>query len=57
MAASKDIALAKCSFCGKSENDVLQLVSSEKAYICDECVNICVEIIEETKQKTVTNAP
>ncbi|HEX8890365.1 MAG TPA: ClpX C4-type zinc finger protein [Pyrinomonadaceae bacterium] len=35
----------RCSFCGKSENEVGKLVSGPNVYICDECVNICNEII------------
>jgi ATP-dependent Clp protease ATP-binding subunit ClpX len=34
-----------CSFCGKSRADVRKLISGPKVYICDECVNLCNEII------------
>ena len=34
-----------CSFCGKSQLDVLQLIASAGGFICDECVQLCVGII------------
>ena len=38
----------RCSFCGKSQGQVRKLIAGPKgAYICDECVDICAEIIEE----------
>ncbi|EGK3246257.1 carboxylate--amine ligase [Salmonella enterica] len=43
-----------CSFCGKSSTEVKNLIAGPSAYICDECVDICNDIIEEcdTKQST-----
>ena len=38
----------RCSFCGKTEKQVRKLIAGPNgAYICDECVDICAEIIEE----------
>ena len=37
----------KCSFCGKSQEQVRRLIAGPDVYICDECVEICAEIVEE----------
>ncbi|NLC11261.1 MAG: AAA domain-containing protein, partial [Firmicutes bacterium] len=37
----------KCSFCGKSQEQVRKLVAGPGVYICDECIELCNEIIEE----------
>src|SRR5881409_305086 len=37
----------KCSFCGKSQEQVRKLVAGPGVYICDECIELCTEIIEE----------
>jgi ATP-dependent Clp protease ATP-binding subunit ClpX len=39
--------LLKCSFCGKSQNQVRKLIAGPGVYICDECIELCNEIIEE----------
>ncbi len=40
-----------CSFCGKSQNEVRKLIAGPQVYICDECIELCMEIIkEEAKQ-------
>ena len=39
--------LLKCSFCGKSQKQVQQLIAGPGVYICDECVELFNEIIEE----------
>lgn len=39
--------LFKCSFCGKSQKQVQQLIAGPGVYICDECVELCNEIVEE----------
>ncbi len=42
-----------CSFCGKSQNEVRKLIAGPQVYICDECIELCMEIIkEEAKQGT-----
>ena len=46
--AGKNIEKIRCSFCGKSQEQVRKLIAGPGgAYICDECVDICAEIIEE----------
>lgn len=37
----------KCSFCGKNQDQVRKLVAGPGVYICDECIELCNEIIEE----------
>ncbi|ENH95771.1 ATP-dependent protease ATP-binding subunit ClpX [Gracilibacillus halophilus YIM-C55.5] len=37
----------KCSFCGKSQDQVRKLVAGPGVYICDECIELCTEIVEE----------
>ena len=39
--------LLKCSFCGKSQKQVKKLIAGPVVYICDECIDLCNEIIEE----------
>jgi ATP-dependent Clp protease ATP-binding subunit ClpX len=40
-----------CSFCGKSQNEVKKLIAGPAVYICDECIQLCSEIIEEESEK------
>jgi len=40
-------ALLKCSFCGKSQKQVKKLIAGPGVYICDECIELCNEIIDE----------
>mgnify|MGYP000635711717 CR=1 FL=1 len=37
----------RCSFCGKSQEQVRKLIAGQGVYICDECIELCNEIIEE----------
>ena len=37
----------KCSFCGKSQENVKKIIAGPEVYICDECINVCQEIIED----------
>jgi ATP-dependent Clp protease ATP-binding subunit ClpX len=39
-----------CSFCGKSQNDVRKLIAGPGVYVCNECIDICNEIINEDEQ-------
>ena len=39
--------LVKCSFCGKSQKQVKKLIAGPSVYICDECIDLCNEIIDE----------
>ena len=40
----------KCSFCGKSQKQVERLISGPHVYICEECIELCNEIIAEENQ-------
>lgn len=44
---AKDEDDLKCSFCGKTQEQVRRLVAGPNVYICDECIDLCQEIIEE----------
>jgi ATP-dependent Clp protease ATP-binding subunit ClpX len=44
--------LLKCSFCGKSQKQVKKLIAGPMVYICDECIDLCNEIIEEELAET-----
>lgn len=39
--------LLYCSFCGKSQNEVRKLIAGPSVFICDECVELCNDIIRE----------
>lgn len=46
----------KCSFCGKTQEQVKRLVAGPGVYICDECIELCSEIIEEEFEETKAEA-
>jgi ATP-dependent Clp protease ATP-binding subunit ClpX len=46
------VDLLKCSFCGKSQKQVKKLIAGPGVYICDECIDLCNEIIEEEFSST-----
>src|ERR1044071_7317199 len=46
-----------CSFCGKSKEEVKRLISGPKVYICDECLALCLEIVEEETEKAPVTEP
>ena len=41
----------RCSFCGKSQDEVKKLIAGPAVYICDECIELCNEIVEEEYEK------
>jgi ATP-dependent Clp protease ATP-binding subunit ClpX len=43
-----------CSFCGKSQNDVRKLIAGPGVYVCNECIDICNEIINDDEQAATT---
>jgi len=47
------VDLLKCSFCGKSQKQVKKLIAGPGVYICDECIDLCNEIIEEELGESV----
>jgi len=46
----KDAQL-RCSFCGKGQKEVKKLIAGPSVYICDECIDLCMDIIDEEKEK------
>ena len=52
--SSKDTL--KCSFCGKSQKQVIKLIAGPGVYICDECIELCVEIVEEEKVEQIAES-
>ncbi|MCM2353651.1 MAG: ATP-dependent Clp protease ATP-binding subunit ClpX [Pseudobdellovibrio sp.] len=48
----KDAQL-RCSFCGKGQKEVKKLIAGPSVYICDECIDLCMDIIDEEKEKEV----
>lgn len=49
---SEDRKLLRCSFCNKTQDQVRKLIAGPNAYICDECVRICAEIVDEELEET-----
>lgn len=43
----------RCSFCGKGQKEVKKLIAGPGVYICDECIDLCMDIIDEEKDKEV----
>ena len=48
--------LLQCSFCGKSQKQVKKLIAGPGVYICDECIDLCNEIIEEELAEAGTSS-
>jgi hypothetical protein len=49
--------LYRCSFCGKSQEEVKRLIAGPGLFICDECVQLCVEIIAHEPEEPATPNP
>ena len=45
-----------CSFCGKSQHEVRKLIAGPTVFICDECVELCMDIIKEENKDSFTNS-
>ena len=45
-----------CSFCGKTQHEVRKVIAGPTVYICDECVELCVDIIGEETKSSLTKA-
>ena len=43
--------LLYCSFCGKSQHEVTQLIAAPTVFICDECVELCASIVEKSAKE------
>jgi ATP-dependent Clp protease ATP-binding subunit ClpX len=57
MANSDGRKLIRCSFCGKAQSEVNRLIAGNGAYICDECVRLCMDIVGETEDDYPAGAP
>ncbi len=57
MARNNSNDILKCSFCHKSQREVRKLIAGPTVYICDECVNICLDIIQEDAGQESTPIP
>ena len=44
----------RCSFCGKGQEQVRKLVAGPGVYICDQCIDLCQEVLEEDNRSTTT---
>ncbi|MEE8176077.1 MAG: ClpX C4-type zinc finger protein, partial [Gemmatimonadota bacterium] len=51
MAGEKNL---RCSFCGKSKESVKKFISGPNVYICNECIALCNEILEEEEEREAT---
>ena len=47
MSKNEETKQIRCSFCGRTESQVERLISGPNAFICNECVMLCVDIIED----------
>lgn len=47
--------ILRCSFCGKSQNEVKKLIAGPSVYICNECIDICNEIINDDERSEAAN--
>ena len=47
MAKFEDKKQLKCSFCGKNQDQVKRLIAGPGVYICDECIDLCSDIIQD----------
>ena len=45
-----------CSFCGKSQHEVRKLIAGPTVFICDECVELCMDIIREESKSSLVKA-
>jgi len=52
-----DHRLLYCSFCGKTQHEVRKLIAGPSVFVCDECVDLCNDIIREDGQQNVEDAP
>ena len=51
MSTGKDAVSLRCSFCGKGQKEVKKLIAGPGVYICDECIELCNDIIDEEREK------
>jgi hypothetical protein len=48
-------SVPRCSFCNKSQDDVQKLIAGPSVYICDECVEVCEDIIAREREQSTVN--
>ena len=51
--SNRDGDVLRCSFCGKSQHEVRKLIAGPTVYICNECIKLCGEIIEDEEKEKV----
>ena len=51
MNQKKDKDTLFCSFCGKNQKEVKKLIAGPTVFVCDECVELCMDIIKEENKK------
>lgn len=56
MSKYEDKRQLKCSFCGKNQDQVRRLIAGPNVYICDECVELCDEIIQEEMEEAIDDS-
>jgi ATP-dependent Clp protease ATP-binding subunit ClpX len=49
-------SLLYCSFCGKSQHEVRKLIAGPTVFICDECVELCKDIIQEENKSSLVKS-
>ncbi len=54
--ASQEKNTLYCSFCGKSQHEVRKLIAGPTVFICDECVELCMDIIREENKSTLVKS-
>ena len=54
---AESVDLLKCSFCGKSQKQVKKLIAGPGVYICDECIELCNEIVDEELSDSGAGVP
>jgi len=55
--SAESVDLLKCSFCGKSQKQVKKLIAGPGVYICDECIELCNEIVDEELGESGAGVP
>ncbi|WP_172191184.1 ATP-dependent Clp protease ATP-binding subunit ClpX [Actinomyces faecalis] len=55
--SAESVDLLKCSFCGKSQKQVRKLIAGPGVYICDECIELCNEIVDEELAESGAGVP
>ena len=55
--AKNDDKQVRCSFCGKHQEQVARIIAGPGAYICNECVHLCMSILEDAEEQNSTLNP